>query len=118
MEKLYYQTHVFCCVNERPQGHKRGCCKSRGADALQKYMKARAKELGVEATRINRCLCLDRCEIGPVMVIYPDGVWYHYESETDIDEILERHVIKGEVVERLKVAVDQEVWDREALESQ
>ncbi len=102
--ELFYDCHVFCCVNERPEGHPRGSCCRRGSVRLRNYMKARAKELGLEGVRINASLCLDRCELGPTMVIYPDGVWYHYETREDVDEILERHVIAGERVERLALA--------------
>ena len=61
----YYKAHVFCCTNERPAGHERGCCKEKGADKLQNYMKARVKELGIKDVRINKSGCLDRCELGP-----------------------------------------------------
>ena len=97
----YYQAHVFACINERPQGHPRGCCKERGAVRLRTYMKARAKELGIPGVRINQSGCLDRCELGPVMVIYPEGVWYRYDSPEDVDEILKTHLIEGGRVERL-----------------
>ena len=97
----YYRAHVFCCTNERPSGHPRGCCKARGGVRLRNYLKARAKELGLEGVRINIAGCLDRCELGPVMAIYPEGVWYHYRSIEDAEEILQRHVIAGERVERL-----------------
>lgn len=97
----YYQAHVFACVNERPAGHKRGCCKSRGAESLRNYMKARAKELGLDDLRINQSGCLDRCELGPTLVIYPEGIWYTMQSIEDAEEIIQRHLIKGERVERL-----------------
>lgn len=97
----YYDRHVFCCTNERPPGHKRGSCGGAGAERLRAYMKARARELGIPATRINSAGCLDRCELGPVMVIYPDGVWYRYRDEADIDEILAVHLQGGGRVERL-----------------
>jgi (2Fe-2S) ferredoxin len=97
----YYRTHVFCCVNERPEGHPRGCCKRKGSEKLRNYMKARAKELGLDDMRINQSGCLDRCELGPTMVIYPEGVWYSPKSNADVDEILRRHLIDGGRVERL-----------------
>ncbi len=68
-QDLLYETHVFCCLNVRPQGHPRGCCSARGSVELRDYMKARAKELGLEKTRINTSGCLERCELGPSMVI-------------------------------------------------
>lgn len=104
---MFYSCHVFCCVNERRAGHPRGCCMDKGAVALRDYMKTRGKELKIKGLRVNQAGCLDRCELGPTLVIYPEGVWYHYKTEADIDEILERHVIGGERVERLILALDQ-----------
>ncbi len=98
---LFYRKHVFCCVNERPAGHPRGCCKEKGSDKLRNYMKARAKELGLSDVRINNSGCLDRCELGPTMVIYPEGVWYRYDNAADLDEILRVHLIEGGRVARL-----------------
>jgi (2Fe-2S) ferredoxin len=98
---LYYQSHIFVCSNVRPPGNPRGCCADKGAERLRNYMKARAKELELPATRINNAGCLDRCESGPCLVIYPEGVWYRYDGEADIDEILEVHVKGGRRVERL-----------------
>ena len=107
--KPYYQRHVFCCTNERPDGHPRGCCKARGAIPLRNYMKARAKELGLEGVRINIAGCLDRCELGPTMVVYPEGVWYRYDSIEDAEEIIQTHLIGGGRVARLMLQPDQEL---------
>ena len=96
-----FQFHVFCCTNQRPPDAKRGCCAGKNAEKLRDYMKSRAKELGIEKTRINAAGCLDQCESGPIMVIYPEGVWYRYDNESDIDEILSQHLKSGVIVERL-----------------
>lgn len=103
----FYRIHVFCCINVRPAGHSRGCCSEKGSVRLRNYMKARAKELGLERVRINNSGCLDRCELGPTMVIYPEGVWYTYRSTEDVDEILKSHLIGGARVERLLLHPDQ-----------
>jgi (2Fe-2S) ferredoxin len=97
----YYRAHVFCCTNERPEGHPRGCCKAKGAEKLRDYMKARAKELGFGDIRINSAGCLDRCEYGPTMVIYPEGIWYSVLTRADVDEVLDVHLRRGGRVERL-----------------
>jgi len=89
---LYYHSHVFVCCNRRPDGHPRGSCAAKGSEKLRDYMKARAKELGLPATRINASLCLDRCELGPCVVIYPEGIWYRISSTAEADAVLERHV--------------------------
>ncbi|BBK34701.1 (2Fe-2S) ferredoxin [Stella humosa] len=103
----FYNCHVFACTNERPDGHPRGSCKGRGGERLRNYMKARAKELGLSDTRINSAGCLDRCELGPTLVVYPEGIWYTAHNNADIDEILLVHLIEGGRVERLMLAVDQ-----------
>jgi len=103
----FYRQHVFCCTNVRPPGHPRGCCSEKGSEALRNYMKTRARELGIKDTRINAAGCLDRCELGPTMVIYPEGVWYTYRTETDLDEILNTHLIQGGRVERLMLLPEQ-----------
>ena len=104
---LYYERHVFCCINLRPDGHPRGCCRAKGSQRLRNYMKMRAKELGLYKVRINASGCLDRCELGPTMVIYPEGVWYTYRTPEDVDEILRTHLIEGGRVERLRLYPDQ-----------
>lgn len=97
----YYVRHVFVCTNERAAGHPRGCCKDKGSIGLRDYMKAKAKALGLSGIRVNSAGCLDRCELGPTLVIYPEGIWYRVGSREDVDEVLERHVAKGERVARL-----------------
>ena len=97
----YYEAHVFCCTNRRPAGHPRGSCADKGSEDLRDYMKDRAKQLGLKKVRINASGCLDRCELGPTVVIYPEGVWYSAPTRDDIDEILQKHLIDGGRVERL-----------------
>lgn len=99
----FFRHHIFCCTNRREPGHKRGCCAEKNAEELRDYMKARVKELGISKTRINNAGCLDRCELGPTMVIYPEGVWYSYKTREDIDEVITSHLQGGKVVERLKL---------------
>ncbi len=99
--EMFYRCHVFCCTNERPEDHPRGSCARRGSVALRDYMKKRAKELGLKRVRINSAGCLDRCELGPTLVIYPEGIWYRCESTADIDRVLEQHLQNGNRVEDL-----------------
>ena len=107
MSKGYYDLHVFCCTNQRPEGHPRGSCAERGSVVLRDYMKARAKEIGLSEIRINTAGCLDRCELGPVVVVYPDGIWYHMETHQDVDEILEQHLQDGTIVQRLLLKAEE-----------
>ena len=100
----FYQHHVFFCLNQRENGE--ACCADKGAEAAFDHMKARVKKLGLSGegkVRINRSGCLDRCAQGPLMVIYPQAIWYTFVDNTDIDEIIESHLLHGKVVQRLVV---------------
>ncbi len=91
----FFATHVFVCGNRRPEGHHRGCCASKGSEKIRDYMKARVKELKIANVRINQSGCLDRCELGPCAVFYPEGVWYRLDSFAAVDEVLEKHIRDG-----------------------
>ena len=97
----YFRVHIFCCTNDRPEGHPKGSCAGAGSEDLRVYMKRQARHLGLDGVRVNAAGCLARCELGPVVVIYPEGVWYGIRSQADIDEILQVHLIGGGRVERL-----------------
>lgn len=101
-----YRVHVFCCTNQRPETHWRGSCAGKGGRQLCDYMCRLAMTLGVKRIRINHAGCMNVCEHGPVMVIYPDGVWYRFENEEDVAEILRSHVIAGRPVSRLVLSID------------
>ena len=101
---MYFQRHIFFCLNQRDDG--RACCADHGAEAAFDHCKRAVKAAGLAGpgqVRVNRAGCLDRCDDGPVCVVYPDGVWYTYVDQADIDEIVERHLRGGEVVERLRL---------------
>jgi (2Fe-2S) ferredoxin len=103
-EKPFYEHHVFFCMNAREDG--RPCCAARGAQAAQQHAKKRIKQMdmnGAGKVRINQAGCLDRCEEGPVLVVYPEGTWYTYVDTSDIDDIIDTHLVGGKVVERLKI---------------
>ncbi len=91
----YFAAHIFVCCNRRPDGHARGSCAAKGSEALRDYMKARVKELAIPNARVNTAGCLDRCELGPCVVIYPAGVWYRLESRADVDAMLHAHLVDG-----------------------
>ena len=92
---LFFDFHVFVCTNRRPDGHARGSCAARGSERLRDYMKARVKELGLRNVRINTAGCLDRCEAGPCVVVYPEGVWYRVDTPADVDAVLAAHLQAG-----------------------
>src|SRR5258708_39657847 len=102
----YYKHHVFFCCNQRAKDDPRGCCNDKGATRVRDYAKKRIKELALSGpgkVRINQAGCLDRCEQGPVIVVYPEEVWYTYVDKSDVDEIIDEHLTNGRVVERLRI---------------
>src|ERR1700759_4402616 len=104
---MFYKSHIFCCTNRRPDSAERGSCAAKGSEELRDYMKKRVKQERIEHTRVNASGCLDRCELGPCIVIYPEGVWYSPKTEADIDEILQIHVQNNGRVEHLMLTPDQ-----------
>jgi (2Fe-2S) ferredoxin len=100
----HFKYHVFFCTNQREGGE--SCCNNHGATDMRDYMKKRVKQLGEkipERVRINTAGCLDRCDKGPAIVVYPEATWYTYVDAEDIDEIIDSHLIGGKIVDRLKV---------------
>ncbi|MDR2195880.1 MAG: (2Fe-2S) ferredoxin domain-containing protein [Gallionellaceae bacterium] len=101
----YYDKHVFFCTNQRANGE--ACCNDFGAARMRDYVKNKVKALGLSTAanriRINSAGCLDRCAEGPVLVVYPEEVWYTWVDESDLDEIIESHLKNGRPVERLRI---------------
>jgi (2Fe-2S) ferredoxin len=101
----FFKQHLFFCVNQRANGET--CCNQHDAEGVRGYAKQRIKELGLNGpgkVRVNTAGCLDRCDEGPVLVVYPGGVWYTYVDRADIDEIIHEHIQNGRVVERLVIS--------------
>ena len=100
--KPYFEKHIFFCLNQREGGQ--ACCANQGAQAAFEHCKASVKAAGlagVGQVRVNKAGCLDRCAGAPVAVVYPEGVWYTFVGNSDIDDIIESHLKNGQVVERL-----------------
>jgi len=99
-----FERHIFVCGNVRPAGHPRGCCDPAAQAELQKLFKQKLAQLGLKGkVRANQAGCLDQCEHGPNVVIYPEAVWYGGVTVDDVDEILQSHVLGGEPVRRLVI---------------
>lgn len=96
--------HVFVCEAVRPPGHPKGCCTARGSDQIRDAFKMALMERGlVDTVRANAAGCLDVCEFGPTVVVYPDAVWYGRVTLEDVDEIVDSHIVGGQPVERLRI---------------
>ena len=107
MSDSYYQRHIFFCLNQRDNGE--ACCAQHDAQAGFERCKQRVKAAGINGkggVRVNKAGCLDRCAGGPVAVVYPEAVWYTYVDTSDIDEIVESHLVNGRFVERLLLPPD------------
>jgi (2Fe-2S) ferredoxin len=97
-----YERHIFICTNQRDASSPRGCCDPAGKAEFQKLFKDKIAERGLKGrVRANKSGCLDQCEHGQTVVVYPDTVWYGRVKAEDIDEIIESHIIGGKPVERL-----------------
>jgi (2Fe-2S) ferredoxin len=100
-----FSRHIFICCNQRPPDHPRGSCDPNVEERLQKAFKKALAERGLNRhVRANKSGCLDQCEHGPTVVVYPDAVWYGGVTEGDVDEIVDEHIVAGRPVARLRLA--------------
>ena len=99
-----FEKHIFVCENKRPDGHPRGCCADKNSKQIRDLFKKRLKELGLSSSvRANTSGCLDACEQGVTVVVYPEQVWYGGVLLKDVEEVIQEHIIKNHPVERLKI---------------
>lgn len=99
-----YERHVFICVNEREPGSPKGCCLAKGAAEVRGLFKKRLKEMRLNSrVRANAAGCLDACAFGATVVVYPEGVWYGGVAPSDVEEIIQSHIVAGRVVARLLI---------------
>lgn len=100
---MRYEHHIFVCTNERPADSPRGCCKSKGSEDVLRAFQAQVRDLNLKTTvRANKSGCLDFCENGISVVVYPDAVWYGSVKPEDVPEIMQNHIIGGKPVTRLQ----------------
>lgn len=96
--------HLFVCGNVRAADHPRGCCDPEGADHLRDAFKAELKRQGLaSSSRANSAGCLDQCEHGPTVVIYPQNIWYGWVRVEDVPRIVEQTIMHGVVLEDLLI---------------
>ena len=99
-----FQRHIFICTNERDASDPRGCCAEKGSREVADCFKSKLYERGLKRiVRANKAGCLDQCALGVTVVVYPEAVWYGGVTVDDVDEIIERHILGGEAVERLVI---------------
>jgi (2Fe-2S) ferredoxin len=106
MSSGFYKQHLFFCTNQREEGAERPCCANGGSKQLLQYAKkqVQARDMnGPGKVRVSSAGCLGRCEQGPAVVVYPEGIWYTCMDESDVDAIIETHLQNGQHVERLLI---------------
>ena len=97
-----FEKHIFVCENVRPADDPRGCCSAKGSKDLRQQFKSQLKKLGLnKEVRANASGCLDACEYGATVVVYPEQIWYGGVTKEDVEEIIQKHIIDGNPVERL-----------------
>lgn len=108
-----YEKHIFICENKRPEGDPRGCCADKGGEKIRNLFKEKLKKLNLNLKmRANASGCLDACEHGAVVLIYPEQTWYGNVTINDVDEIIEKHILNNEIIERLTIKDDKFNLDR------
>ena len=108
-----FQRHVFVCINERPADHPKGCCKAKGGVEVRDRLKAELTSRGIsKLVRANNAGCLDQCEHGVTVVVYPEQVWYGGVTVDDIPELVDKHLVGGEAVERLMIPNQPHLGDQ------
>lgn len=108
-----FEKHIFVCENKRPDGHPRGCCFDKGGALVREKFKKRLKELGLNRdVRANASGCLDACEFGVTVLVYPEQIWYGGVTVDDVEEIIQSHIINNKPVERL--FIKDERFNRDA----
>jgi (2Fe-2S) ferredoxin len=104
MAEPHFDRHVFVCTNRREPGHAKGCCADKGAEEVREAFKRALEARGLRGRmRANAAGCLDQCPRGVAVVVYPEQVWYGRVTAADVDEIVERHLVGGVPVERLRM---------------
>jgi (2Fe-2S) ferredoxin len=105
----HYEKHIFICTNQRDPSNPKGCCASKGAEAIRETFKKELHERGLKGRmRANAAGCLDQCAYGPTVVVYPEQVWYTVRTPEEAIEIIDEHLIGGRPVERLFLKTDKE----------
>ena len=97
--------HFLVCMNRRPEGHPRGSCQASGATPLFESFREKFEQRNLLEVKVTGTFCLGPCDLGPIVVAYPEGIWYGKVTAADIDELLDSHLEQRGPVKRLEIAV-------------
>jgi len=99
---MKYQKHVFICANQKPDGKK--CCgEAHGLELVKAFKEELQKHDMHKVIRAQKSGCLDFCGKGPALMVYPEGIAYGNVQLSDVTEIVERHLLNNQIVERLQI---------------
>jgi (2Fe-2S) ferredoxin len=104
---VIFRYHAFCCFQQRPPNHPKGSCGTAGGPALWERLSSMIQGRQLSRVAMAATGCLGFCNAGPLMVVYPEGVWYQPRTTEDIDEIVQSHFVEGRPVERLIVVLER-----------
>lgn len=101
---MIYDKHIFICTNQRAEGaHRKSCGESHGMEIVDAFKK-RLKELNLPLKlRAQKAGCLDICDFGQTVAVYPDGIFYVGVELNDVEEIIQEHIVNNRIVERLRL---------------
>lgn len=100
-----FEKHIFICENKRPPDNPKGCCFDKGSSEVREIFKKRIAELGIKSeVRASSSGCLDACEFGVSIVVYPEQIWYGAVKSEDVEEIIQSHILRDEPVKRLMIS--------------
>ena len=100
---MKFEKHIFICTNQRGEGERKSCGEQCGMELVKAFKKT-LKERGLKGRiRAQRAGCLDACDYGPSMVVYPEGIYYGGVQPGDVEEIVSEHLIHNRPVERLRI---------------
>lgn len=98
---MLYKKHIFICTNQRPPGSRVSCGEEYGLQLVAAFKKLiKDRNLNAEM-RAQRTGCMETCELGPSVVIYPEGIFYRNVQLSDVEEIVTEHLQNDRIVQRL-----------------
>ena len=98
---MKFEKHIFICTNQRAPGEKKSCGEACGLELIKEFKKQMKDQNLNSRMRAQKSGCLDACEYGPTVVVYPEGIYYGAVTPKDVNEIVQEHLVNNRPVERL-----------------
>lgn len=99
---MIYDKHIFICVNQRkPEAARKSCGEAHGLTLVDGIKKELASKGITGKIRVQKAGCLDICDFGPTLVVYPQGTFYVNVQVDDIPELVQKEFVENQRLERL-----------------